>query len=70
MFVGVLCLVFALYAILSVIHLHGEERAGCFTFNVFLCLVNVSVLWLFLTLPWIGLQCVIVLFPDHTVKPV
>ena len=29
------------------------------------CLVNVNVLWLFFTLPWAGLQCVIVVFPDH-----
>ena len=27
-----------------------------------LCL---SVLWLFLTVPWVGLQPVIVVFPDH-----
>ena len=26
----------------------------------------VSVLWLFLTVLWVGLQCVIVVFPDHT----
>ena len=26
----------------------------------------VSVLWLFLTVPWVGHQCVIVLFTDHT----
>ena len=30
------------------------------------CLVPVNVLWLFLRLPWVRLQCVIVLFPDHT----
>ena len=29
------------------------------------CRVTVYVLWLFLTMPWIGLQCVIVVFPDH-----
>ena len=29
-------------------------------------LVTVHVLWLFLTVPWVGLQCVIVVFPDHT----
>ena len=29
-------------------------------------LVTVNVPWLFLTAPWIGLQCVIVVFPDHT----
>ena len=32
----------------------------------FLCLVTVKVQWLFLTVPWVGLQCVIVVFPDHT----
>ena len=32
----------------------------------YICLVTVNVLWLFLTVPWVGLQCVIVAFPDHT----
>ena len=27
---------------------------------------HVGVLWLFLALPWVGLQCVFVVFPDHT----
>ena len=26
----------------------------------------VNVLWLFLTVRWVGLQCMIVVFPDHT----
>ena len=30
------------------------------------CVVTVNVLWLFLTVPWVGLQRVIVVFPDHT----
>ena len=30
------------------------------------CLVTVNVLLLFLTVPWVGLQCVIEVFPDHT----
>ena len=31
------------------------------------CLLEtVSVLWLFLTMLWVGLHCVIVVFPDHT----
>ena len=30
------------------------------------CLVAVGVLWLFLPVPWDGMQCVIVVFPDHT----
>ena len=29
-------------------------------------LVTASVLWLFLTVPWVGLQCVIAVFPDHS----
>ena len=30
------------------------------------CIVTINVLWLFLTVPWVGLQYVIVVFPDHT----
>ena len=30
------------------------------------CIVNINVLWLLLRVPCIGLQCVIVVFPDHT----
>ena len=30
------------------------------------CLVTVNVLWLFLKVPWVGLQFVIVVFADHT----
>ena len=29
------------------------------------CRVAVNVLWLFLPVSWVGLQCVIVVFPDH-----
>ena len=28
--------------------------------------MTISVLWPFLAVPWVGLQCVIVVFPDHT----
>ena len=30
------------------------------------CIVTINFLWLFLTVPWIGLECVIEVFPDHT----
>ena len=30
------------------------------------CIVTIHVLWLFLTVQWVGIQCVIVVFPDHT----
>ena len=29
------------------------------------CIVPVIVLWLFLMVPWVGLQCVIVVFSDY-----
>ena len=31
-----------------------------------MCVVAINVLWLFLTVPKVGLQCVFVVFPDHT----
>ena len=69
LFVGALCWFLFCCAILCV---HSS-----FAFNLtmkreqlvallFLRLVIVNVLWLFLTLQWVGLQCVIVVFPDHT----
>ena len=30
------------------------------------CIVTINALWLFLMVPWAGLQCVIVVCPDHT----
>ena len=30
------------------------------------CIVTLNVLWLLLKVSWVGLQCVIVVFPDHT----
>ena len=30
------------------------------------CVVAVDILWLFLAVPWVGLQYVIVVFPDNT----
>ena len=32
----------------------------------YICIVTINVLWLFLTVPWVGLRCVIVVFLDHT----
>ena len=45
-------------------YLNGEERAGCFASFVSWCLV--IVVWLFLTMPRVCLQLVIVVFPGHT----
>ena len=32
----------------------------------YICLITVNVLWLFLTVQWVGLPCVIMVFPDIT----
>ena len=40
--------------------------AGHFTLIAFLRHVTVSILCLFLAVPWVGLQCLIVAFPSHT----
>ena len=47
-------------------HLEEEEKAGCLLLLSYRCLLNVNVLWLFLTEPWVGLQCSIVVVPKHT----
>ena len=46
---------------------------GCLvTVNVLVALLCLSswslenAVWLFLTVPWVGLRCVVVVFPDHT----
>ena len=32
----------------------------------FRCIVTINVPWLFFMVPGVGVQCVIVVFPDHT----
>ena len=44
----------------------GRERELVALFWLsYWCLVTVSVLWVFLTVPWVGLQGVIMIFSDH-----
>ena len=45
-------------------HLDEDERSGCFAWLSSWCLVIVE--WLFPTMPWVWLQFMIVVFPDHT----
>ena len=49
-------------------HLDGEERAGCFAWFFFLVFRGccVALVWLFLAMPWVCLQFVIMVFPGHT----
>ena len=70
-FVGVLCLSFFCYALLCVhssfaIILNRKRKLVVLLLLSYRCIVTTYVLWLFVTLPWVGLQYVIVVFPDHT----
>ena len=67
-FVWVLCLSWFWYALLCVLFsfaiiLKRKRELGALLLFSYGCLVYV--LWLFLTVPWVGLQCVIVVFPDY-----
>ena len=46
--------------------LKGKRELVALPLLSYECLVAVNVLWLFLTVPWVGLQCVVVVFPDHS----
>ena len=68
---GVLCLSLFCYALLCVhfsfaIVLKRKRKLFALLLLSYRCIVIVNDLWLFLTVPWGGLQCVSVVFPDHT----
>ena len=68
-FVGFLCLfLFVLHYVCFsfAIILTGMRELVDLLLLSFGCLNTVNVMWLFLRLPWVGLQLVIVVFPDHT----
>ena len=70
LFVGILCLSPFSYALLCVhssfaIILKRKRKLVALLLLPYRCLVTVNVLRLFLTMPWVGLQCVIVVFFDH-----
>ena len=69
LFVGVLCLSLFWYALLCILSSFAiilkRKRELVALLLSYRCLVTVNVLWLFLTVQWVGLQCVIVVFPDH-----
>ena len=71
LFVGVLyssLFWYALFYVLSsfAIILRRRRELVALRLLSFGCLVTVNVLWLFLMVPWVGLQFVIVVFSDHT----
>ena len=70
-FVGGLCLYLFCYALLCVhssfaITLKRKRKLVAIILLFYRCFVTINVLWLFLTVPWVGLQCVIVVFSNHT----
>ena len=71
LFVGDLCLSLFCYALLCVhssfaIILKRKRKLVALLSLTYRCIVTIHVMWLFLTVPWVGLQFVIVVFPDHT----
>ena len=71
LFVGVLCLSLFCYALLCVhssfaIILQRKNKPVVLLLLSYRCIATINVLWLFLMVPWVGLRCVIVVYPDHT----
>ena len=68
---GVLCLSLFCYA-LHYVHssfavvLKRKRKLVALLSLSYKCFVTMNVLWLFLTVPWVGLQYVVVVFLDHT----
>ena len=71
LFVGAMCLSLFCYALLYVhsrfaINLKRKRKLVALLLLSYRCIVTLSVLLLFFTVPLVGLQCVIVVFPDQT----
>ena len=59
------CALFCVFSSFAIIVMGKRELVALLCLSSWL-LVIVIVLWLFLMVPWVGLQCVIVVFPDHS----
>ena len=58
---------FVFFLVLDAVILMGKrEPVALLCLSSWCLVIVVVVLWLFLTVLWDGLQCVIVVFPDHT----
>ena len=72
LFVGVLCLSMFCYVLLFCVNssfaiiLKRKRKRVALLLLSYRCIVTKNVMWLFLTVPWAVLQCVVVVFPDHT----
>ena len=68
---GALCLSLFCYALLCVhssfaITLKRKRKLVALLLLVYKCIVTINILWFFPTVPWVGLQYVIMVFSDHT----
>ena len=69
---NLLCIVYLRQVALLCVHysfamfLKRKRKLVALLLLSYRCIVTINVLWLFLTVPWVGLQCVIVAFPYHT----
>ena len=72
LFMGALRLSLFWYALLCVLSSFAiilkrkRELVALLLSMSYRCLVTLNILWLFLTVLWVNLQCAIVVFPDHT----
>ena len=74
LFVGVLFLSVFCYALRCdhsriAIILKRKTKLVALLLLSYRCIVTINVLWLFLTVLWVGLQYVIVVFPDYSHLP-
>ena len=72
LFVGVLSLSLSCFALLcvhssfAIILKRKRKLVTLLLFLIDVLIVTLNVLWHFLTVPWVGLQFVIVVYTDHT----
>ena len=71
LFVAVLCSSLFCYVLLCVhssfaIILKRKRKLAALLLLSYRCIITINVMWLYQTVPWLGLQCVIVVYPDHT----
>ena len=71
LFLGVLCLSLFSCALRCehysfAIILKRKRKLRALLLLSYRCIVTITVLWLFITVLWVGLQFVIVVFPDHS----
>ena len=65
MFVFVLLCIFCVHSSFAIC-LKRKRKLVALLLLSYRFIFTINVLWFFLTVPWVGLQCVIMVYPDHT----